>query len=128
MKSSKGGAPPKERKEVKFMKKYSVSYARSRDRENNKVKYHYDARTDNVEETIAKYRGYIPYWAKHITDENYEYRNQEDDFYGIRITDSQTKKVVFEECHVAEEYGYKKVFTYVKTEWGGFYKGEWVKL
>ena len=110
------------------MKRYSVSISYGRNRETNKIKYHYFDRTDCVEDTIARYNESLNHWISRVTDENYEYRNQTDDYFGIKITDSQTKKVVFEDYHFSEEYGYKKEFTEVKTDWGGFWKGEWVKV
>ena len=67
-------------------------------------------------------------WIEHIKNENYEFRNQTDDFYGIRITDSQTKKVVFEDVHLSEEYGYKKGFEKVKTFYGFYLKGKFEKI
>ena len=104
------------------MKRYSVSVAYRRNRKTNKIGYHYYGRTDNVEEVILEYKERLENWINHVTDENYEFRNYSvDDYCGVRITDSQTKEVVYEECHISEEYGYKKEF------YEG-YRSEWVKL
>lgn len=100
------------------MKRYSVSIAYTRNRDTGKVCFHYWGRTDDIEETISNYKGDLQNWISRITDEKYEYREQTNDYRGIKITDSQTKKVVYEDYHVAEEYGYKKI---IKTN-------KWVKL
>jgi hypothetical protein len=62
------------------MKRYSISYAHKVNTKASKsgIKYHYSGRTDNVEKTIAEYKASLF-------------------FRGIRITDSETKKVVFED-------------------------------
>lgn len=110
------------------MKRYSISCAYGRDRESGKIDFHYDGRTDNVEKTIAQYEERLKRWIENVENEEYEYRKQTNDYYGIRIKDSQTKKIVYEDIHIAEEYGFKKVFHFVPTEWGGYWSGEWVKI
>lgn len=103
------------------MKRYSVSVAYRRNRKTNKIGYQYCGRTDNVEEAILKYKERLQCWIDRVTDENYEFRNSVDDYCGVRIADSQTKEVVYEECHIPEEYGYKK-------EYSEDYRFKWVKL
>ena len=110
------------------MKRYSVSRAYGRNRENGKISFQYDGRTDNVEVTKEQYKKGLDKWIKKITDENYEYRCIIDDYYGIRITDSKTKEIVFEDAHIAEEYGWKK--EYIKIEGSKYYRStdKWLKV
>lgn len=110
------------------MKRYSVSWAYGRNRQNNKITYHYSERTDNVDERIKQYNEGLKFWISRVTDESYIHRNAVNDYYGIKITDSQTKKVVFEDFHLSEEYGYKKEWSYVENGWCGYWKGEWKKI
>ncbi len=109
------------------MKRYSVSIAYYRNRENGKVGFHYSDRTDDVEATIKKYKKSLENWIKIITDENSELRCITSDYKGIRITDSKTKEVVFEDVHIAEEYGWKK--EYIKYESGRYGSTDkWLKI
>lgn len=109
------------------MKRYSIAVADGRN--GNKVYFHYYGRTDNPEEAIAKYRKRFIAWAQEVQNINYEYREMTYNYHGIRIIDSLTKEVVFEESHISEEFGWKKEYEKVETEWGGVcVRGHWVKI
>lgn len=110
------------------MKRYSVSTAYNRNRTDNKISFQYYGRTDDVEQTIEAYKKRLQNWIENITDENCEYRSVLDDYKGIRITDSKTKEIVFEDVHLSEEYGWEK--EYIKTENSKYYKstGKWLKV
>ena len=111
------------------MKRYSIAIAYNRCRAKNKVKFHYYGRTDNIEETKEWYFGMLKRWIDNITNEDYEYRNILNDYCGIKITDSTTKEIVFEDCHLSEEYGYKKACEAYTCNGRTFYKvGEWQKI
>ena len=79
--------------------------------------FQYDGRTDEPERIIDLYRRALDRWIKELNDENYPYRSQTNYRFGIRITDSKTKEVVFEEIHSAEEYGWNVIKEIVKTEY-----------
>lgn len=120
------GNTPNE-KELNKMKRYSVSKAYSRDYENDKIGFQYDGRTDDVEQAIKEYKERLQCWIECITDENDEYRAYTNNYHGIRITDSKTKEIVYEETHIPEEYGWKK--EYIKTEHGYYAStGKWLKV
>ena len=89
------------------MKRYAISREYFRG-VNGKLRFHYYGRTDDVEEAIEFYKGRLNSWVKKLTDENYPYRSEIVDCHGIRITDSETKKVIYEEVHYAEDYGWKR--------------------
>jgi hypothetical protein len=112
----------------KEMKRYSISYAYSRNRETNKITFHYDGRTDFPEETIKRYLKGVEMWAEKVTDESYEYRDVVDDYIGIRITDSQTKAIVYENVHLSEEFGWKKVWEHRHGTHCSYWHGEWVRV
>lgn len=110
------------------MKRYSISIAYGRDRKTNKIRFHYSDRTDDVEHAIAFYKECLAGWIECLNDEGYQYRNQTDDYHGIKITDSQTKKTVYQEVHLSEEYGWKKEWTERSNQYGWTYwHGEFVK-
>ena len=109
------------------MKRYSVSVAYGRN-EDNKVYFHYHDRTDSPEEVIEKYRKNFIRWSQSVQNINDELRDIVNDYIGVRIVDTQTKKVVFEESHISEELGWKRECEEVKTEWGIYRKGHWVKI
>ena len=110
------------------MKRYSISTGYGRTLEGDKVHFNYYGRTDDVQDTICKFKEKLQRWINMFQDESYEYRNHIDDYCAIRITDSQTKQVVFEEIHLPEQYGYKKIKTIVENEYCSYVKGEWIKL
>lgn len=105
------------------MKRYSVSIAYGR--KGDKVSYHYWGRTDDVEDMIEHYRERLQNWIKKVQDENYEYKSVVYDYCGMKIVDSKTKQVVFEDAHISEEYGWKKNWILNSI---GQYKGVWEKL
>ena len=109
------------------MKRYSVSYAYGRDKDGN-VKFHYFARTDDVENTIKEYHNRYIAWCKNICDEEYEFRGVTNDYHGIRITDSKSKDVVFEESHISEELGWKKEYKEVDGQFGKYLSPFWVRI
>lgn len=110
------------------MKRYSISSAYTRNRKNGKIGFQYSGRTNDISEEITFYKECLDRWIENVKNENYEFRNQLNDFYGIRITDSQTKSVVYEDVHTSEEYGYKKVFEKVNTIYGFYFKGKFEKI
>lgn len=110
------------------MKRYSISYARHRDRDTRKVTFQYDGRTDFPNETIQRYLKGVEYWAQQVTDESYEYRPIVNDFYGIRITDSQTKEIVFEDVRFPEDFGWKKVWELKHGTFCDYWRGEWERV
>ena len=111
------------------MKRYSISIAYGRDRATNKLRHQYFERTDDVESSIASFKYRLSNWITRLNDESYEYRNQVDDYIGIRITDSQTKEVVYQEDHLSEEFGWRKEWTEKQNSYGWTYMhGEWVRI
>lgn len=110
------------------MKRYSIAIAYGR-KENNKVYFHYHGRTDNLEKAIENYHKSFIRWCQSVQDVNDELHDIANNFHGIKIVDSQTKKVVFEEGHISEELGWKKEYEKVLTKWGGYYTRDyWVKI
>lgn len=110
------------------MKRYSISIAYGRDRDTSEIRFHYNDRTDDVEEAIARYKASLAGWIERLNDEGYQYRNQINDYHGIQITDSQTKKTVYQESHISEEFGWRKEWT-KRFDHHGFpyWHGEFVK-
>lgn len=109
------------------MKRYSISIADGR--KNDKIYFHYVDRTDDVEKTIASYKASLASWIDRLNDEGYEYRHMTDNYHGIKITDSQTKKVVYQESHLSEEFGWRKSWTEKLNEFGWPYRhGEWERI
>ena len=98
------------------MKRYSISHVYSIDKKTNKVTFHYFGRTDSVEKAIEEYKENLMDWQKRIQDEDSEYRDLLKQYRGIKITDSQTKQVVYEDLHSSEEFGYR------------MNNGEWEKI
>lgn len=109
------------------MKRYSVAYAYGRDK-NNKVYFHYFGRTDDVEDTIEEYHKRYENWRKNICDTEYEFRDVTNNYHGIRITDSKSKDVVFEESHISEELGWKKEYEETEGNFGKYLKPYWVRI
>ena len=110
------------------MKRYSVSIAYGRDRNTRKIKFHYWARTDDVENQVARYKESLASWIARLNDEGYEYRQHTNDYHGIQITDSQTKKIVYQEAHTAEEYGWKQIRTPKQGPAGTYYTISWERI
>lgn len=110
------------------MKRYSVSIAYNRNINTGKIKFHYWARTDDVENQIARYQESLASWVARLNDEGYEYRHMMHDYHGIKITDSQTKKVVYQEAHTAEEYGWKQIRTPKQGRCGTYYAISWERI
>ena len=93
------------------MKRYSYSTCY------DDYNFQYDGRTDDPERIKNCYRRELENWIKELNDENYPYRSQTWYRFGLRITDSTTKKVVFEEIHAAEEFGWKTIKEIKKSEY-----------
>ena len=110
------------------MKRYAVSIAYGRDRITGKIKFHYWGRTDNPDRRIAIYKEELARWVDQLNDEGYEYRRLVYDYHGIKITDSQTKKVVYQEAHTAEEYGWKQIRTPKQGPCGTYYAVSWERI
>lgn len=91
-------------------------------------KFHYDGRTDNPEEIIAIFKKGLENWEKELNDEAYQFRSQTRYKKGLRITDSQTKKVVFEEVHTSEEFGWKVIFEKVEKNYCTYIKHYFEKI
>lgn len=101
------------------MKRYSVSILYHRNH------FNYVARTDNPDENIEKFKKLVDEWRERVKEEN----PFTDDFIGMRITDSKTKKVTFEETHYSEELGYKKIYEpFYYANGSCINKSRWVKL
>ena len=101
------------------MKRYSVSELYSKNR------FHYVARTDNPDKDVERFKKIVDGWRDRVKEES----EWADEFIGMRITDSKTKEVVFEETHYSEELGYKKVYELVDVGYGcQVRKGHWVRL
>ena len=90
------------------MKRYSVATLIYRGR------HIYSDRTDNPAEVIEKFKKSLNNWRNAVSNENNEFHDLADDCIGIRIVDSQTKKVVFEEAHFSEELGWQKIYERVE--------------
>lgn len=101
------------------MKRYSISVLYSKNR------FHYVARTDNPDKHIERFQEQLAHWREGVKEES-EWTSE---FIGMRITDSKTKEVVFEETHFSEELGYKKEYELVDVGYGcQVTKGHWVKF
>lgn len=102
------------------MKRYSISVLYSKDR------FHYVGRTDNPAVEIEKFQKCLENWRELVKEED----EMTNDFIGLRIVDSKTKEVIFEEIHFSEELGYKKEYELVDIGCYGcqIRKGHWVKL
>lgn len=80
--------------------------------------FQYDGRTDDPERIKNLYHRSLENWIKELNDESYPYRGQTNYRFGLRITDSKTKEVVFEEIHTAEEYGWNVIKEIIRYEYG----------
>lgn len=85
------------------MKRYSISTSY------DWYKLQYDGRTDDPQKTIEWFRKCIAHWKEELNNENYEYRDFTRYRWRMRITDSKTKEIVFDETHTCEEFGWKVI-------------------
>lgn len=90
------------------MKRYSVSALIYKGR------HIYSDRTDDPAAVIEKFKKSLNNWRNIVSDETNEFHDLVNDCIGIRIVDSQTKEVVFEEAHFSEELGWRKVYERVE--------------
>ena len=100
------------------MKRYSVSVLYLPDR------FQYAGRVDSVEVAIVKFKDDLSYWRESVLSECPYACSR----CGVRVTDSVTKQVVFEEIHSSEELGYKKCYEELPVTFGYCRKPYWVKL
>lgn len=106
-------------KSERQMKRYSVSVLDGKDR------YQCNGRTDNLTKEIEKFKKRLAVWKRCVEEQD----TRTNDYCGIKITDSKTNEVVFEEAHYAEELGYRKEYELVGVNYGFLVLKEvWVKL
>ena len=104
------------------MKRYSISTCE------DGYKFYSHGHTDYPEIEINNFKYQLSRWQEELNNETNPYRHYTNHRRGLRIKDTLTKEIIFEEIHNCEEFGWTVVYKEVQGSYGPYMQKAFIKI